>query len=370
MHNAMNQLFLLDDCQSKRFSSFDLTGGNHDWMDLEPGETRALMDYTGCGIIRHLWMTCWVGDENWQEEPLHLSRLTLRMYWDGETEPSVEAPLGDFFGLGFGQRTVYQSAMFAVNPEDGRAMNCYFPMPFEKAARLTITCECEHHCNFYYYVDCELRDALPTGTVGYFHAQWRRENNTYGWAPLEPGLLDREKANVPEEPAWAPKAWQRKNLDGRDNYTILDAEGCGKFVGCNLYIDVFSKQANAWYGEGDDMFFIDGEAWPPSLHGTGTEDYFSTAFCPTQPYCASYSGLTRYSGKKDDPEGKFLGKNAMYRLHILDPVHFRRSLLFSIEHGHANKLSNDYTSVAYWYQTEPHKVFPSFPALSHRLPRP
>lgn len=367
--HSMADLFVLGDGRTRRCSSYDRTGGNHDWWEIMPGETAVLADLEGCGIIRHIWMTCWVGDPNWVEEADHLSRLTLRMYWDGEEQPSVEAPLGDFFGLGFGLRTVYHSAAFAVNPQDGRGMNCYFPMPYARGAHITVTSECRNVCNFYFYIDYETRRSLPAETTGYFHAQWRREKNTHGWAPLEPGLLDREKANVPEEPKWVPRAWLTKNTTGKDNYIVLDAEGKGKFVGCNLYIDVFCKQANEWYGEGDDMFFIDGEPWPPSLHGTGTEDYFSTAFCPTQVYAAPYSGLTRYSGNADDPGGKFLGKNAMYRLHILDPICFEKSLLFSIEHGHANKLSSDYSSVAYWYQTEPHKAFPSYPPLEDRLPR-
>ena len=203
--------------------------------------------------------------------------------------------------------------------------------------------------------------------AGYFHASWRRESNTNGWAPQEPGLLDREKANVPEEPDWLPRAWLRKNTDGRDNYLILDAEGRGKFVGCNLNIEVFERQANDWYGEGDDMFFIDGEPWPPSLHGTGTEDYFNTAFCPTQEYSSPYSGLTLYSG--DRAGFKWGGKNSMYRLHVLDPIYFEKSLRFSIEHGHANKLSNDYSSTACWYQLEPHKPFEPLPGVEGRVAR-
>lgn len=367
--NEMDTLFVLKNCRSKRISSYDQKGGNHDWMGIEPGDTATIADISGSGIIRHIWMTCWLGDKDWQEEPLHLRKLTLRMYWDGETEPSVEAPLGDFFGLCFGQRKVYQSAAFSVNPEDGRGLNCFFPMPFEKAAKITLASECENHCNFYFYIDYEEYDRLPEAEIGAFHAQWRRERDTNGWAPKEPGLLDREKAGVPGEPEWLPKVWLTMNTDGKDNYVVLEAEGKGKFVGCNLGVDVFEKQANEWYGEGDDMFFIDGEPWPPSLHGTGTEDYFSTAFCPTQTFHSLYSGLTQYHGDAKEPGGKFLGKNAMYRLHILDPIHFEKSLVFSIEHGHANKLSNDYCSTAYWYQTEPHKPFPAFPPIKERLPR-
>lgn len=365
--NSLDTLFFLNSCKSKRKSSFDVTGGNHDWMDFEPGEKKCFAEIEGPGIIRHIWCTSWVGDEDWNEEKYSLRKLVLRIYWDDEEEPSVEVPLGDFFGVGFGLTKSYFCEAFAVNPDAGRGLNCFFPMPFAKKACFTLQNDCENHCNFYFYIDYEAWDALPEGDLGYFHAQWRREKNTHGWAPLEPGLLDREKANVPEEPKWVPKAWLHKNTDGKDNYVILDAEGKGKFVGCNLNIDVFQPQANEWYGEGDDMFFIDGEPWPPSLHGTGTEDYFCTAFCPFTEYHSLWSGLTRYSG--EEAGFKYGGKNSMYRLHIKDPVYFEKSLLFSIEHGHANKLSNDYSSTAYWYQVEPHKSFPTLPDIEGRLPR-
>ena len=115
------------------------------------------------------------------------------------------------------------------------------------------------------------------------------------------------------------------------------------------------------------MIFIDGEPFPPSLHGTGTEDYFNTAYCPKQEFSAPYHGLTLYSGTETWP---WRGKNSVYRFHIEDPVHFRESILVGIEHGHGNNLTNDYSSTAYWYQTEPHMVFPKLPPVQERLPRP
>jgi len=136
-------------------------------------------------------------------------------------------------------------------------------------------------------------------------------------------------------------------------------------VGCNLHIDVFERQVNDWYGEGDDMIFVDGEPFP-SLHGTGTEDYFCMAYCPQTEYCAPYHGLILYSGTPDWP---WKGKNSMYRYHIEDPIHFRKSIKVTIEHGHANKLSNDYSSTAYWYQLEPHRAFPPLLPVGLRLPR-
>jgi len=148
---------------------------------------------------------------------------------------------------------------------------------------------------------------------------------------------------------------------------LLDVAGEGQYVGCVLNIDVFDRQVNDWYGEGDDMIFIDGEAWPPRLHGTGTEDYFNTAFCPTQEYSAPYHGITVYSGSDDWPWG---GKNSMYRFHVEDPIRFRESIRVTIETGHDNALANDYSSTAYWYQRGRKTPLPKLVAVSERLPRP
>jgi len=164
------------------------------------------------------------------------------------------------------------------------------------------------------------------------------------------------------------KVWklpEAMNPTGEGNYVILEADGRGHYVGCNLHIDVFERQVNDWYGEGDDMIFVDGEPFP-SIHGTGTEDYFCMAYCPRTEYSAPYHGLILYSGT---PEWPWAGKNSMYRYHIEDPIHFRKSIKVTIEHGHANKLSNDYSSTAYWYQLEPHKPFPPLPGVKLRLPR-
>jgi hypothetical protein len=364
--NSLDSLFLLADARSRRVSSFDRSGGNHDWVDLEPGEVRCIADIPGEGVVRHIWCTTWAVEPDGTPELLVLRKLVLRMYWDGEREPSVEAPLGDFFGMGHGLSRNFVSEPLAMSPEDGRGMSCWFPMPFSSGARFTVENGCSNRASFYYYIDYEER-RLPGTACGRFHAQWRREADTAGWAPREPGLLDREKANAPGEPAWYPAAWMRKNTSGADNYVILDARGRGKYVGCNLNIDVFERQANDWYGEGDDMIFIDGEPWPPSLHGTGTEDYFNTAFCPTQEFHGPWHGVTLYSG--DRAGFKWGGKNSLYRYHVRDPVHFEKSIRVTIEHGHANKLSNDYSSTAYWYQLEPHAPFPVLPPVAGRLPR-
>lgn len=367
--NSLDSLFVLNSCKSKRISSYDKSGGNHDWVDIPAGEEMPIADINGCGIIRHIWCTAWSdpGEGNPEVEQLW-RKLVLRIYWDGETTPSVEVPVGDFFGVGFGITKVYSSLALSMSPQDGRAMHCYFPMPFQRRAVFSIENGCEGSCNFYYYIDYEEHASLPENEeIGYFHAQWHREENTRGWAPVKPGLLKEELANIPNLPAWYPKAWLTPNTDGKDNYLVLHAQGKGKFVGCNLNIDVFTPQANDWYGEGDDMIFIDGEPWPPSLHGTGTEDYFNTAFCPTQEFCGPYSGLTLYSGNQAG--FTWGGKNSMYRLHICDPIYFEKSICVSFEHGHANKLSSDYSSTAYWYQIEPHTPFDPLPPVRQRLAR-
>jgi hypothetical protein len=159
--------------------------------------------------------------------------------------------------------------------------------------------------------------------------------------------------------------WKKSNLTGEGNYILLEAEGVGHYVGCNLNIDCFAQEKNNWYGEGDDMIFTDGEE-EPSIYGTGTEDYFNTAFCPRDEFHSPYFGIHLNSGDEENP---CRGKNSMYRFHIEDPIQFQKSIKVTIEHGHANKLMNDYSSTAYWYQLEPHKKFPEILPVEKRIPR-
>ncbi|NQT59993.1 MAG: DUF2961 domain-containing protein [Bacteroidetes bacterium] len=365
---SLDSVFNLQNSRSNRISSYDKSGGNHDWIEIPSGETAVIADIKEAGIIRHIWCTHLSVDADWVEEHASLRKLILRMHWDGEEHPSVEAPLGDFFGIGFGKRKNFCSDPLSMSPQEGRGMNCYFPMPFISGAKITLQSLCENSTNFYYYVDYETEIPIPQqDQSGYFHARFNREFNTSGSGPREPGHLKREKAGVPDEPDWYPALWLNKNITGDGNYTILEAEGRGKYVGCNLNIDVFEPQCNDWYGEGDDMIFIDGESWPPSLHGTGTEDYFNTAFGPSEEFSYPNFGIPLYSGN----EAGFMygGKNSMYRFHIKDPIHFRKSIRVTIEHGHANLLSNDYSSTAYWYQQEPHTPFRNEITREFVLPR-
>jgi len=177
-------------------------------------------------------------------------------------------------------------------------------------------------------------------------------------------ILQVDTKSLPEE---ARKDARNLNKDGIENYVILDAEGDGVYCGAHLDIDCFHRNPNDWYGEGDDMVFIDGEKWPPSLHGTGTEDWFNCAYCPTQEYNAPYHGIILYNGTE---EWRWKGKQTIYRYYIEDPIRFRKSIKATIEHGHANKLSNDHASTAYYYLSKPMRGGPRLPPVHERLPRP
>ena len=345
MSGPLANLAVLSNTSSRRASSWDRSGGNNDRLELIPGERAVLAQIDDPGVIRHVWMTTASSDPN------HLRKLVLRTYWDGEVDPSVEVPVGDFFGMGHAQTRNFWSLPLQMSPEDGRAFNCWFPMPFS-AARLEIESECDEKALVYYYIDYELT-GRDDAQLGRFHAQWRRQN------PCD-GISDENLTNDEFQ-------FGGRNTTGSGNYLILEAEGRGHYVGCNLNIENLRATGLSnfnWYGEGDDMIFVDGEAFPPALHGTGTEDYFNAAWCPTQVYSAPYHGLILPG------ERNWSGKVSLYRFHIEDPVRFQRSIRVTIEHGHNNHRSDDYSSTAYWYQAEPHKAFPTLLPVDERLPRP
>ncbi len=325
---------LIRDFKRRRESSWDRTGGNRDNFKVPPGETTVLADIRGAGIITHFWCTTGSDDE------FYLRKVLLKMFWDGEKNPSVLVPIGDFFGMGHGMARIFDSLPLTMSPTDGRGFNCFFPMPFGNGARVEVTNEGGVELRaIYYYVDYEEHREIGPD-LGRFHGQWRRENPTTAVNP--------------------PQSKEKVNLDGKENYVILEAEGRGHYVGCNLNVDSKEKM---WYGEGDDMIFIDGDEMP-TLIGTGTEDYFNCAYGTRQEQCATYHGypLVTFQGGRD-----WSGKNSMYRFHIEDPIYFQKSIRVTIEHGHANALSNDYSSTGYWYQAEPHKAFGILP-VQERLP--
>jgi hypothetical protein len=342
---------LRSDVRSERISSYDQQGGNYDWVTIAPQQSLRIADIQGAGCIKHIWMTMLCLEADYPR------KIVLRSWWDGEDQPSIECPIGDFFGIGHGIVKNFWSLPLQMSSQDGRGFNCWFPMPFASEARFEVHNQSNVSANLYFYIDYQRYKKLEEG-YGRFHAQWRRENPTEGWGD------DERRFSENNDYMW--ELWRTPNLDGAGNYTILEAEGKGQYVGCHLDVDCFARSKNDWWGEGDDMIFIDGEPWPPRMHGTGSEDYFNTAFCPKEEYCTPYQGLTVYSGDDDWP---WNGKNSIYRFHIEDPIYFEKSIRVTIEHGHANNLSNDYSSTAYWYQKEPHKPFPRLLSVDERLPR-
>ena len=323
-------LALLRDYQTAKASSYDRTGGNADAFRIEPGATQILMDAQGPGMVSHIWFTISARD------PQHLKKLILRMYWDGESEPSVETPVGDFFGLNLGEYFMYQSALLTVAAV--KALNAYFPMPFGKSARITVTNECEQAVDAYYSnIDYQILARLPEN-VGYFHAQYRQAAPCPGWATAV-----------------------EKNLNGKNNYVLLEATGRGHFVGVTQGIVL---NQDGWWGEGDDMLFVDGSEMPIS-NGTGSEDYYNGAW--------GFDG-TRFDylhvGVPHVANPWAIGGTwCVYRWHIDSPLNFRKSIRMTIEHGNGNDRSDNFYSVAYWYQTEPHAKFPALPPVADRLPR-
>jgi D-arabinan exo alpha-(1,3)/(1,5)-arabinofuranosidase (non-reducing end) len=360
----LSDLARLRDYKSRRLSSWDRTGGNADYVRIPSGERISLGEAKGAGIVKHIWMTM----TSLGREKHELRQTVLRMFWDGEASPSVEVPIGDFFGVGFGLRRNFVSLPLQMSPQDGLAFNCWFPMPFADGARFEVENQGERERILFFYIDYEEHRAID-GDLARFHAWWNRSNPTAGTA-REQGYTRKDYKLDDQRPVGAgfgvDGPWKESNLSGARNYVILDASGTGHYVGCNLNVDVFERQVNDWYGEGDDMIFIDGEPWPPRLHGTGTEDYFCTAFCPKQEFSAPYHGITVYSGNEAWPWG---GKNSLYRFHIEDPIRFERSIRVTIETGHNNALANDYSSTAYWYQLARTDPLPPLPSVEQRIPR-
>lgn len=324
----------------KRVSSYDRSGGNADFRRIPAGETLTLFDESGPGVITHIWITI-----NSQEN-FHLKKLVLRMYWDGEAEPSVEAPIGDFFGLGNADYFLYQSAPLVIGQT--KALNSFFPMPFAKRGRMTVTNEGREVVNnFYFNIDYRApAKPLPADTF-YFHAQYRQCAPCDGWTS---DWQSNGQENVDG----------RKNLDGADNYVFLEASGRGHYVGVTQSI---LQNQDDWWGEGDDMIFVDGEKLP-SIVGTGSEDYYLGAW-------GFSGGPANYLLFGNPVMGGFSAgsRSSVYRFHLDSPIPFTNSIRVTMEHGHANHRSDNWFSVAYWYQAEPHGKFPALPPVERRIPR-
>lgn len=342
-NGILSQACLLRDFRSKRASSWDRTGGNRDWVEFGPGETKVLMEEKGAGCIKHFYWTYIMPPEHMR---MNLFRnVVLRAFWDGSDKPSIEVPFGDLFGVSNGLVRPIRSLAFTTNPGCDRQMvsswgfNCYLPMPFTNGARIELVNQSDElGAACWYHIDYELYDtpaAIPEN-AGRLHALWNRERRT------EPVALPEGQEEI-------------KNLTGDDNYTILDVTGDGQFAG---YFMTVVNNEREWYGEGDDMVFIDGEGFPPSIHGTGTEEIFGAGACPDMEYSGPYTGYHCIENRADY---RWWGTNGMYRFYLADPLRFRESIRVTIEHGHGNDKANDYSSCAFWYQQG---VNASLPALA------
>ncbi len=310
-------------------SSFDRTGGNADFFHIAPNDTLTVFESDGPGIITHIWFT--INSRSAQ----HLKELVLRIYWNGNAHPSVEVPVGDFFGLNLGDYFLYQSAF--LNCSSIKALNSYFAMPFARSARISVTNEGTHPVDsFYSNIDYQLVRALPPEAL-YFHAQYRQAtpNKAVTGSP--------------------------NNLDGRSNYVFFETRGRGQAMGVTLGM---VQNTDGWFGEGDEMIFIDDDS-KPTITGTGTEDYF----CGAWDFGVTYQFANLYNGAPFIGVGERAGGHyCLYRWHADNPIAFERSLKFTIEHGHANDRADCFYSVGYWYQSEPFTDFPALPPASSRYP--
>jgi hypothetical protein len=287
-------------------------------VGIEPNQTFVMADVKAEGAIQHIWMT-----------PTGNNRFNiLRMYWDGEKDPSVECPAGDFFACGLGEYAPVTSLAVCVNPKSG--FNCYWTMPFRKGFRITMTNIDTTPMVLYYQIDYIL--AKVPKNVGRFHAQFRRTNPT---------------------------------ADEQD-YTILDGvRGQGHYVGTYM---TWGSNTPGWWGEGEIKFYLDGDKEFPTICGTGTEDYFCGSYGfekfqgqGYQTFSGPYTGMPQVIESAKQP------RFGLYRWHIMDPVRFEQNLRVTIQalgwqsEGRYLPLQDDLSSVAYWYQKEPHAPFPSLP---------
>ena len=293
------------------------------YVKIPAGKTFTLAEINHAGAIQHIWMT---PTGNWRFS-------ILRMYWDGETTPSIEVPVGDFFGAGWGTYAQLSSLAVCINP--GSAFNCYWEMPFRKSARITLENIGLDPMTVYYQIDYTLT-TVPDDAA-YFHAQFRRVN------PL-------------------PK---------KEVYTILDGvKGRGHYVGTYM---AWGSNKPGWWGEGELKFFLDGDGTFPTICGTGTEDYFCGSYNFENRLTKQYQEFnTPYAGMHQviRPDGLYNSQQrfGLYRWHIMDPIRFEQDLRVTIQAlgwdaaRRYRPLTDDIASVAFWYQAEPHAAFPPLPA--------
>ncbi len=321
--------------KSLKQSSHDRTGGNRDFFHVPAGATRELFQADGPGVITHIWFTIAARGRN------HLKELVLRIWWDGNGKPSVETPVGDFFGLNLGEYFLYQSEYLACSP--GKSLNCYFSMPFRKSARIAVTNEGKEDVNaFYSNIDYLTCSSLPADAL-YFHAQYRQAS--------------------PNKPVVYPGG-QELNPTGKTNYVYAETRGRGHLMGVTLGVLI---NADGWMGEGDDMIFVDDES-KPLIIGTGSEDYFLGSWNFGGRDGAVPFGHMMYGAPSIIMPERTGGRYCCYRWHGDNPVTFTRYLKHTMEHGHANDRGDNFFSVCYWYQAEPYTDFPALPAVAERAP--
>ncbi len=335
----LTQLTRISSSRTRRFSSWDRTGRNADAWRIKAGKSRVLADIRGLGAITHIWMT----------QGNHYRECLLKITYDNAPRPSVLVPLGDFFGLGHGIVNSFQSLLFTASTSynnkfnQGCALNCYARMPFRSRAVVELVNESQEPHGQYFYIDYERGDEMPLDT-GYFHAEFRRRNPCSGWG--HEVQVNSPESNIvnTERTAW------------NNNYVILETKGRGHYIGCNLSVTNFKGQ---WWGEGDDMIWVDGYKWPPDLHGTGSEDYLNQAW-GMQPNAFLRNGSSIH-------EDQTHGYQTSYIHHLENPVRFQKEIKVTIEHGHGNHLANEMSSVAYWYADKPCPAA-QVPPVKKRLP--
>jgi hypothetical protein len=321
-----------------RVSSSDVSGANRDSVRVAAGGTASMMDVDGPGQISHIWITAS------DSEKYFLKRLVLRMYWDDEATPSVEVPLGDFFGLNTGEYAGYESAVLSVG--GSRSLNSFFPMPFRKHARITLTNEgTQPLFNLFFNIEYRAGPQEADAKSMYFHAQYRQAAPLHGWTNE---WYDNGDFRVN----------RKENLDGKDNYVFMEATGRGHYVGLTLGV---VQNQDGWWGEGDEMLFVDSPD-KPTISGTGSEDYFLGAWDFESKFAYQTYGAPLVGSELAGSH------NTAYRFHLDSPIPFTKSFKGTIEHGNANHRSDNYYSVAYWYQAEPHAPFPQLPPVEQRLP--
>lgn len=289
-------------------------------IPLPPSETATLMDVDGPGVIRHIWITL--------DTKLYRD-VIIRIYWDDETEPSVECPIGDFLCCSWKARQNILAIPINVNPSGG--MNCYFAMPFRKHARITVENDGPNNLpHFFYTINYTLEPVSDDAL--YFHAQWRRTN------PLTYGT----------------------------DYVMIDnVKGHGQYIGTFM---AWQQNNAGWWGEGEIKMFIDDDDQFPTICGTGTEDYFGGAWCFGDDFSAPFLGFQQVDKKSNEVGARM----TLYRFHVHDPVFFKTQLRVTMQalgwrsEGRYLPLQDDISSVVYWYQTEPHHTFPTFPERNLR----